>query len=96
MFVSIMQISGRENLFVSMLPLFLIFAIFYFLLILPQQRMRKEHQIMLSKLSKGDRVITNGGIYATVIEVKGNIVVLKISENTKIEIQKEAIAQKLK
>ena len=91
-----MQISGRENLFVSMLPLFLIFAIFYFLLILPQQRMRKEHQIMLSKLSKGDRVITNGGIYATVIEVKGNIVVLKISENTKIEIQKEAIAQKLK
>jgi len=81
---------------VSMLPLFLIFAIFYFLLILPQQRMRKEHQIMLSKLSKGDRVITNGGIYATVIEVKGNIVVLKISENTKIEIQKEAIAQKLK
>ncbi|OQX52591.1 MAG: preprotein translocase subunit YajC [Candidatus Omnitrophica bacterium 4484_213] len=92
----LMQIAQKGNFFVGMMPLVLIFIIFYLLLIAPQQRLRKEHQIMLSKLAKGDRVVTNGGIYGTVIEVKDNIVVLRIAENTKIEIQKEAVAQKIK
>ena len=92
----LMQVAQKGNFFVGMMPLILIFVVFYFLLIAPQQKLRKEHQIMLSKLVKGDKVVTNGGIYGTVVEVKNNIVVLRIAEDTKIEIQKEAVAQKIK
>ena len=92
----LMQVAQKGNFFVGMMPLILIFIVFYFLLIAPQQKIRKEHQVMLSQLAKGNKVITNGGIYATVIEVKNNIIVLKIAENTKIEVQKEAIAQQVR
>lgn len=69
----------------------LIFIIFYFLLIRPQQKKQKEHQKLLESLSKGDRVVTSGGIYGTVIGVKENIVVLKIAEDVKIEVAKSAV-----
>ena len=70
----------------------LIFVIFYFLLIRPQQKKQKEHQNLLESLRKGDRVVTSGGIYGTVVGVKENIVVLKIAENVKIEIAKSAVS----
>jgi preprotein translocase subunit YajC len=69
----------------------LIFIIFYFLLIRPQQKKQKEHQKLMEGLTKGDRVVTSGGIYGTVVGVKDNIVVLKISEEVKIEIAKSAV-----
>lgn len=69
----------------------LIFIIFYFLLIRPQQKKQKEHQKLMDSLTKGDRVVTSGGIYGTVVGVKEGIVVLKIAEEVKIEIAKSAV-----
>jgi preprotein translocase subunit YajC len=69
----------------------LIFIIFYFLLIRPQQKKQKEHQKLMDSLTKGDKVVTSGGIYGTVIGVKEGIVVLKIAEEVKIEVAKSAV-----
>ncbi len=70
----------------------MIFAVFYFLLIRPQQKQKQRHEERLNQLKKGERVITAGGIYGTVVGVKDNIAVLKIAENVKIEIQKHSIS----
>lgn len=79
------------------LPWILIFVVMYFLLIRPQQKRQKEHQKMLSILKKGDRVITNAGIFGTIVGIneKDNIVVLKVGENTKIEFLKNSITGKV-
>ena len=71
----------------------LIFVIFYFLLIRPQQKKQKEHQKMLEGIKKGDTVVTSGGMYGTVVGVKDNVVVLKIAENVKVEFAKGSISQ---
>jgi preprotein translocase subunit YajC len=71
----------------------LIFVIFYFLLIRPQQKKQKQHQKMIEAITKGDTVITSGGMYGTVVGVKDNIVVLKIAENVKVEFAKGSISQ---
>ena len=73
-------------------PIVLIFVIFYFLLIRPQQKKQKTHQKMLEAIQKGDRVLTSGGVYGTVVGVKENVVVLKIAENVKVEFAKSAIS----
>ena len=70
----------------------LIFVIFYFLLIRPQQKRQKEHQKMLSAITKGDRVVTSGGMYGVVVGIDEQKVVLKIAENVKVEFTKSAIA----
>lgn len=77
---------------VSMLPILLIFLVFYLLLIRPQQKRQREHQEMLKKIKKNDEVITNGGIYGTIVNVKDNSVVLRVDDNCKIEVQKNSIA----
>lgn len=76
----------------SFLPLILIFVIFYFLLIRPQQRKAKEHRQMIENLKKGDKVITSGGIYGVIEAVGTNTVTLKISENVKVKFGKTYIA----
>ena len=81
-----------QALLINMMPLALIFIIFYFLLIRPQQKKQAEHQKMLSELKKNDEVITAGGIYGVIVNVKDESVTLKIAEEVKIEIQKSAIA----
>ena len=74
-----------------MMPLMLCFLIFYFLLIRPQQKQKEQHEQKVNQLKKGDRVITAGGIHATLIGIKGDIAAVKINEDTKIEIQKSSI-----
>lgn len=78
------------------LPWILIFLVFYLLLIRPQHKRQKEHQKMLSILKKGDRVVTNSGIFGTIVGIndKENIVVLKVAENVKIEFLKTSIGGK--
>lgn len=78
----------------GLLPFILMFVILYLLLIRPQQRKHREHQMMLQSLKKGDRVVTTGGFLATVLNIKEkeNLVVLRLAENVKVEIQKGAIA----
>jgi preprotein translocase subunit YajC len=84
--------QGGPSLLVSFVPILLIFVIFYLLLILPQQKKQKQHQSMLNALRKGDRIVTTGGMYGTVADVKDNLIVLKISEEVKIELVKSAVA----
>ncbi len=78
--------------FMMFVPIILIFVVFYFILIRPQQKKQKEHMQLLSQLKKGDKVITNGGIYGTVVDAKDHVVVLRIAEEVKIEVVKNAIA----
>ncbi len=84
--------QGGPSLLVSFVPILLIFVIFYLLLILPQQKKQKQHQNMLNSLTKGDRIVTTGGMYGTVADVKDNMIVLKISEDVKVELVKNAVA----
>lgn len=75
----------------NFLPIIMIFGIFYFLLIRPQQKRQKEHAATLSKLKKNDEVVTSGGIHGTIVNVKDKSVVLRVDDNVKIEVQKSAI-----
>ncbi|HNS74297.1 MAG TPA: preprotein translocase subunit YajC [bacterium] len=79
------------------LPIILIFAIMYFLMFRPQAKKQKQMAEMISTLQKGDRVVTIGGIYGVVqgIKEKENIIVIKIADNVKIDVNKSAIARKL-
>jgi len=86
--------GGEGGGIAAFLPLIAIVVIFYFLLIRPQQKRQKEHRMMLSTLRKGDRVITNSGMFGTIVGMddKENKVVLKVAENVKIEFLKSSIA----
>jgi len=76
-------------------PMILIFVAFWFLLIAPQRKKQKEHAKMLQALEKGAKVKTIGGVYGTVTGVKDDRFVLRIAENVKIEVAKEAVASKI-
>ena len=86
------QAGGAGSMLTSLLPLVLIFVIFYFLLIRPQQKRAKEHREMLGNIKKGDKVVTSGGIYGVVESVGTNTVTLKIAENVKVKFGKGNIA----
>ena len=70
------------------LPMILLFAAMYFLMIAPQRKKQKEHEKMLKSLESGDEVVTTGGIYGVITNVKEDRFVVRIAENTKIEIGK--------
>jgi preprotein translocase subunit YajC len=76
----------------SFLPLILIFVIFYFLLIRPQQKKVKEHQAYIGALKKGDKVVTNGGIYGEITGLTDTVVTLEIADNVRIKIARAHIA----
>jgi preprotein translocase subunit YajC len=90
----LLQASGG-GFSTMIIPLGLMFAIMYFMVIMPQQRQRKKVQAMLADLKAGDKIITNGGIYGTVNGIDGDSVILKISSEpqVKIRIARAAIAQ---
>ena len=82
-----------KNPLVQFLPFILIFGIFYLLLIMPMRRRQKKHQELLGKLTKGDRVITNGGIFGTVVEVEDDKLTLRIAEpKVDIQVARSAVA----
>ena len=79
--------------FGTFLPLILIFAVFYFLLIRPQQRKVKQHKEMLSNLKRGDKIITSGGIIGTINKVSDNReLIVEVSENVEIKIAPGMVA----
>ncbi len=89
------QAAQQPNPIVSFMPLILIFGIFYFMLIRPQQKRQKELQKMVEELKKGDRVITNGGLIGTVSSIQEDYLVLKTSggnDSGKIEVLKSAVS----
>jgi len=71
-----------------------IFAIFYFLMIRPESKRRKERQAMIDSLARGDKVVTIGGLYGDVQDVHDDKVVIRIAENLKVEVAKTAISGK--
>ncbi len=70
-----------------------IFAVMYFLMIRPQQRQKKQHQELLSKISKGDKIVTAGGINGTIAGVKDDTVIVKIADNVKVEVSRASITK---
>jgi len=84
--------QGAGGLFGSLVPLILIFVIFYFLLIRPQQKKAKDHRKMIEDLKKGDKVVTSGGVYGVIEAIGANTVTLKIAENVKVKFGKAYIA----
>jgi len=87
-----MQNTQALNPIINLLPLILIFVIFYFLLIRPQKSKEKEHQKMLTNLNKSDEIVTTGGIHGTIVNVKDKTVILRIDDNVKIEVEKGCVA----
>jgi preprotein translocase subunit YajC len=80
------------DIFTTLIPFILIIAIFYFLIIRPQNKKQKETQRMLSALKKGDKIVTIGGIHGVIQSVKESSVVVKVDENTKVEFSRSAIS----
>jgi preprotein translocase subunit YajC len=76
----------------SLLPVLFVFAIFYFMLLRPQQKKQKEHQAMIGDLKKNDEVVTSGGIHGTIVNIKEATFVLRIDENVKMEIDKNSVS----
>lgn len=84
--------EGQQSPYLWFVPYILIFVVFYFLLIAPARKKQKRHQEMLQNLKNGDRVITNGGVLATVVGVTDDVVQLRIADQVKIEVAKNAVA----
>ncbi len=84
--------GGAGQVSTTIITFGLVFLIFYFLIIRPQNKKQKEARQMLANLKKGDRVVTIGGIRGTVQAVRDDAVVLKVDDNVKIEFNKAAVA----
>lgn len=76
----------------AFLPLLVIMVIFYVLLILPAQRRQKKTQQMLGALKNGDKVVTSGGIYGTIVGLEGDTVQLRIADQVKVKMSRSAVA----
>jgi len=76
----------------SFLPLILIFVVFYFLLIRPQQKQAKAHQVFLTELKKGNKVITKGGVHGEITGLTDTVVTLEIAKDTRIKVSRDSIS----
>lgn len=86
--------NGQAGLLGMMWPLLLFIVIFYFLLIRPQKKRQKQHQDMLNSIKRGDQVVTAGGIFGTVRDVKDDSFIIEVSDGVKIRVLKSAISMK--
>ena len=85
----------QPGIIASLMPLLILFAIFYFLVILPQKKQAKQHKEMVDSLKKGDKIVTAGGIIAEVVKNEEDFIKAKINDNVEVKITKDAIARKL-
>jgi preprotein translocase subunit YajC len=87
-------VAGGGGALVQLLPLVLIFVVFYFLLIRPQQKKLKDHRKMVSELRRGDKVVTGGGLLATVAKIEDdNTLILEIAPNVRVKAQRNTISE---
>lgn len=86
------QGGGDMNTLMSFLPMILIFAVFYFLLIRPQQKKAKDHRTLLENLKKGDSVITQGGIFGKITAIQDQVVTLEIADKVRVRVARGQIA----
>ena len=87
--------AAQPNPLMSLLPLIILFVVFWFLLLRPQMKRAKEHKSMLDKLAKGDEVITSGGIAGTVTDIGDNFVTVEVADNVRLRVQKGAVGNVL-
>jgi preprotein translocase subunit YajC len=85
------QAAGPEAMFSSFMPILLMLAIFYFLLIRPQQKKAKEHKALLDALKKGDTVLTNAGFIGRIVDVEDDVLTLDLGE-TKVQVMRPYVA----
>lgn len=84
--------AAPQNPLLSMLPLFLLMAAMYFLLIAPQRKKQKQHDAMVKELKSGDEIVTSGGIFGTIVSVKDDRFVIRVVDDTKFEIGKTFVS----
>jgi preprotein translocase subunit YajC len=88
--------GGEPSFLVSLLPLILIFIVFWFLLIRPQQKRMREHREMVQATKKGDKIVTSGGIYGTVSRViDDNSLEVEIAQNVKVKLARPTVSENL-
>jgi len=84
-----------QDLLGSLLPLVVLFAIFYFMIIKPQQKQQKEHQSMIDNLQKGDKIVTNGGLLVEIVKVEDDILtVTSAKDGAKLRLVRSYVASK--
>lgn len=88
---------GEPSMLGGLLPILLIFVVFYFLLIRPQQKKYKQHQAMVNAVAKGDKIVTSGGVIGTVtkVEAENDIVHVEVAEGVKVKVVRSTIASVL-
>jgi preprotein translocase subunit YajC len=87
------QADGAGSGLLGLLPMVLIFVVFYFLLIRPQQKKAKQHREMVAAVTKGDEVVTNGGVLGKITDVDDNFASVEIASGIIVRVQKAAISQ---
>ena len=87
--------ATQGNFFASFLPLIVLFGIFYFLVIRPEQKRVKKHREMLESLKKGDKIVTNGGLIAEIVRVEKDFFKIKLDDKVEARLDKESIVRKL-
>jgi preprotein translocase subunit YajC len=79
----------------QLLPIILMVAVFYFLIIRPQQKQQKEHQEMINSLKKGDKIVTSGGLVAEVVKTEDDFIKIKLNDSTTVKLDKSYVARKI-
>ncbi|MCB1969927.1 MAG: preprotein translocase subunit YajC [Geminicoccaceae bacterium] len=85
--------AGGGDFFVSLLPLILIFVVFYFLLIRPQQKRAKDHRAMIDNLKRGDQIVTSGGIFGKITKVEDTFLMVEIAKDVQVKIAKGTVSE---
>ncbi len=83
----------QPNPLINLVPIAAIFVIFYFLLIRPQQQQQKAHEKMLADIKKGDKILTSGGLYGTVLGIKGDDLEVRFAETVKLIVARSAVTK---
>lgn len=89
------QTGGSGSSLLSLLPMVLIFVVFYFLLIRPQQKRQKEHREMVANIGKGDEILTNGGLLGKVTKIGDPYISVELGQGLTVKMQASAVAQVL-
>ena len=86
------QDATTQSSLLGFMPLILIFAVFYFMLIRPQMKRAKEHRNLVAELAKGDEVVTNGGLLGKITDVGDSFISVQLTEGVEIKLQRQAVA----
>lgn len=86
------EMAGEPSVIMSVLPLLLIFVVFYFLLIRPQQKRLREHDDFVKTLKRGDKVVTAGGVLGTISKVDEDVLVIEIAPEVKIRVVRDTVS----